>query len=144
MKKFFILCLVALGLSSCAKADRNMLWVGDKEVPAEGGTVVWKPFKNKNLFPDIMDIAVFFYNSDGYAVDSNITKTDSERVIKDHYEKFEGEGYEIVASLKSLSLKLTPNETPYRRDVNITFTDGYTLGINMVAVTQQSINPANN
>lgn len=111
-------------------------WRGDKEIPADGGTVVWKPvIDDTRLIPTFVAGYLEFYdsNDDWSTVTLDI---DSLKIEKAGYEKIQGEWYEVVASMNAVSITLSSNDTPFKRGIVIDIDDGQGKGGQAVMASQ--------
>ena len=124
-----ILCVSAVLLaSSCQKVDKFIVWQGEKEVSAEGGTVEWTPLQ-KGPTPIIQAVFLQYYDSEW-----NQIKLEE---IKDPGQKVTGEWYEIIAKKNCLTIQFLPNDTEYHREVDVAFDDGLPGG-NSANIIQKS------
>lgn len=121
---FFIIILCMVG---CSKSDKNWItWSGGKEIPKNGGTVIWKPLKDDvRLFPTINTSFVSYYNSD-----EKLVKTEE---LQDAH----GDWYDIVTSENSISVSLSENVTGYQRVMQISFEDGVIKGGHSISIKQE-------
>lgn len=121
---FFIIILCIVG---CSKSDKNWItWSGGKEIPGNGGTVIWKPLKDDvRLFPTINTSFVSYYNSD------------EELVKTEELQGAHGDWYDIVTSENSISVSLSENVTGYQRVMQISFEDGVVKGGHSISIKQE-------
>ena len=106
-------------------------------IPAEGGTVVWKPvIDDVRLIPVIRAAGFLFYDSNDDWVSSTQLDIDSLIIKKEDYEKLVGDGYEVVASINAVSITLSPNDTSFKREIQITVDDGQHTGFHTMCVSQ--------
>ncbi|MDE5609239.1 MAG: hypothetical protein K2I66_02510 [Bacteroidales bacterium] len=139
MKKSFVFGLIvitlAVGLCSCNRC-KIITWRGDKEIPAEGGTVVWKPvIDDVRLTPVIRAASFGFHDSNDDWVSTQLD-IDSLIIKKESYEKLVGEWYEVVASINAVSITLSPNDTSFKRVIQVTIDDGQHTGFHTMCVSQ--------
>ena len=140
MKRGIILGIIAIILAigcSCSNKCKIITWRGDEEIPAEGGTVVWKPvIDDVRLIPVIRAAGFLFYDSNDDWVSSTQLDIDSLIIKKEDYEKLVGDGYEVVASINAVSITLSPNDTSFKREIQITVDDGQHTGFHTMCVSQ--------
>ena len=124
-----LLCIGAVLMAlSCQKVDKFIVWQGDKEVSAEGGTVEWTPLQ-KGPTPIIQNVILQYYDSEWKQVNLEEIKAPGQKV--------KGQWYEIIAKVNCLTIKFSPNDTEYHREVDVTFDDGVPGG-NAANIIQKS------
>ena len=124
-----LLCVGAVFMAlSCQRVDKFIVWQGDKEVSAEGGIVEWTPLQ-KGPTPIIKNVILQYYDSEWKQV--NLEE------IKDPGQKVTGQWYEIIAKENCLTIKFSPNNTEYHKEVDVTFDDGVPGG-NAAIIIQKS------
>lgn len=136
MKKGFIFRLIAIvlvvGLCSCKIGCETRNWQGDQVIPAEGGTVVWRPTCDVNvqIIPTFGMVSWGFIDSNDSCVESSYYVVDESQKIKgEGFEKITGEWYEVLASTNVVLVTFSPNDTPFKRRITIHCGDGaYELG----------------
>ncbi|MDE6514440.1 MAG: hypothetical protein K2L03_00180 [Bacteroidales bacterium] len=143
MKKSFACGLVvltlAISLCSCRVGCETRNWQGGKAIPAEGGTVVWRPTLDVNVqvIPDIREVGFGFYDSNYNWISFAQLDADSVKIKGEGYEKITGEWFEVLASTNVVVVTFSANDTSSNeRVLEALISDGgYELGPD-VRVTQ--------
>lgn len=130
MKKFLYLLTLTIISASCAKVEKTFTWTGEREVGAEGGTIVWTPnVEDPYHWPEITAIVVQVYSEGGdEVIESEIFENPDLEV--------EGKWYKVTGKLNEVIIEFKPNGTPYSRTVSVTLDDplgGSTIGVNQNA-----------
>ena len=130
MKNFLYLLALTIISASCAKVEKTFTWTGEREVGAEGGTIVWTPnVEDPHHWPEFKAIVVQVLSKDGDEV------IESEMFENPDLE-VEGEWYKVSGKLNEVIIEFKPNSTPYSRSVSVTIKDplgGFTIGVNQNA-----------
>lgn len=113
MKKFLYLLTLTMLSVSCAKVEKTFTWTGEREVGAEGGTIVWTPnVEDPHHWPEITAIVV--------RVDDVSKNEIIESLL---FEKpgltIEGEWYKVTGKLNQIIIEFEPNTTPYSRSIAV-------------------------
>lgn len=130
MKNFLYLLTLTMLSVSCAKVEKTFTWTGEREVGAEGGTVVWTPnVEEPHHWPEFKAIVVQVYSEGGdEVIESEIFENPDLEV--------EGEWYKVTGKLNEVIIEFKSNGTPYSRTVSVTLDDplgGFTIGVNQNA-----------
>lgn len=136
MKKSFVFALMVLTLAiclcSCGRGCKTRNWQGGKEIPAEGGTVVWRPTLDVNVqvIPNIRALGCGFYDSNYNWISFAQLDADSVKIKGEGYEKITGEWFEVFASTNVVIVSFSANDTSSNERVLDAFiSDGeYELG----------------
>lgn len=117
--------LVAL-LCGCSKVQKTFTWTGEKEIKAEGGTVVWTPeVKGPHHWPEITAVVARVENVSG-------TEIIESEIIENPELPIEGEWYKVTGKLNEVIIDFKPNTTPYSRSITIHLDNppgGYAFGV---------------
>ena len=113
MKKFLYLLTLTMISASCAKVEKTFTWTGEREVGAEGGTVVWTPkVEDPHHWPEITAIVVRVDDvSKNEIIESQLFENPGLSV--------EGEWYKVTGKLNEIVIEFAPNLTPYSRSISI-------------------------
>ena len=130
MKNFLYLLTLTIISASCAKVEKTFTWTGEREVGAEGGTIVWTPnVEDPYHWPEFKAIAVQVYSEGGdEVIESEIFENPDLEV--------EGEWYKVTGKLNEVIVEFKPNTTSFPRSVTVTLKDpfgGFSFGVNQNA-----------
>lgn len=126
MRNFFVLVGLIVSLSGCSKVEKTVVWTGEREVSAEGGTVVWTPnVKDPHHMPEFKSILVQVENvSENEIIES--------KIIENPDSKVEGEWYKVTGKLNEIIIEFESNNTPYTRSITISLAnppEGYAFSV---------------
>lgn len=115
---------------SCAKVEKTFTWTGEREVGAEGGTIVWTPkVEDPHHWPEFLAVVAQVYDETGNEVIES-------KIFENPDLEVEGEWYKVTGKLNEVIVEFKPNGTPYSRTVSVTLDDplgGFTIGVNQNA-----------
>ena len=130
MKNFLYLLTLTIISASCAKVEKTFTWTGEREVGAEGGTVVWTPnVEDPHHWPEFKAIAGQVYSEGG-------DKVIESEIFENPDLEVEGKWYKVTGKLNEVIIEFKSNGTPYSRTVSVTLDDplgGFTIGVNQNA-----------
>lgn len=131
MKKYLYL-FVIIALCSCAKGTEfEVPWGWNEEISSDGGIVIFKPLLGEtDLFPRLEAVTLRYY--DAFEELKNVEKL--KNVSPSHVE---GEWYKIETSVNKIQITLQPNNTQYRRKMDVFFRDGSTKKKQNVSIIQR-------
>lgn len=126
MRNFIILLGLAVSLFSCSKVEKTFVWAGDREISAEGGTIVWTPdVKDPHHMPEFTSILIQVENvSENEIIESKIIENPDSEV--------EGEWYKVTGKLNEIIIEFGSNTTPFTRSITISLANppgGYAFSV---------------
>lgn len=130
MKNFLYLLTLTIISASCAKVEKTFTWTGEREVGAEGGTVVWTPnVEDPHHWPEFKAVVAQVYDETGNEVIES-------KIFENPDLEVEGEWYKVTGKLNEVIVEFKPNTTPFPRSVTVTLKNplgGFSFGVNQNA-----------
>lgn len=105
--------MLAVLSASCAKVEKTFSWTGEREVGAEGGTVVWTPkVEDPYHWPEFKAVVTRVDDmSENEIIESELFENPGLTI--------EGEWYKVTGKLNQIIIDFEPNTTPYSRSIAI-------------------------